>query len=556
MTTMLLADNGAQVTRIEPPDGDPFASQSGYRVWQRGKQSARLDLRSDDGRRAFRALASGADVVVESFAPGTSERLGVDHPTVSEVNPRVITCSITGYGRHRRHRDRPGLDGLVAARTGLLFDQKGRRGTAMEYIAGRPGPHPEFDAPEGVVRGADRPGPVFPRSPWPSIGATYAATLGIAAALRAREVIGRGQHVETSLLQGSLAAVCLNWQRVENPDASLYWMWPADARAIEGLYECADGRWVHHWTVRPNWVLSSAEGDELAAVALESAYRNDPDRISMEPDGLLSGIFLHPVLADAFEKFPSADWVDAGATAQLGVAPVRSPAEALADPSFLADGCVAQVEDPEVGPIRHAGSLLEFSSTPSAVRGPAPRSGEHTDAVMAEAAAMPPPLSAADSDGAAELAHPLSGVRVLDLGLGVAGPFAGRVLADLGADVIKVHAMHDGFWAGTHMGLGTNRGKRSVALNLKRDGGRVALDRLIERADVFTTNWRPGAAARLGLDYETLHERFPRLIWCNSRGFEKGPRPELPGTGQTAAPLPGPQWEDGPRGAGNPPAVT
>ena len=265
MTTMLLADNGAQVTRIEPPDGDPFSSQSGYRVWQRGKRSARLDLRSDDGRRAFRALASGADVVVESFAPGTSERLGVDHPTVSEVNPRVITCSITGYGRHGRHRDRPGLDGLVAARTGLLFDQKGRRGTAMEFIGGRPGPLPEFDAPDGLVRGADRPGPVFPRTPWPSIGATYLATLGVMAALRAREVTGRGQVVETSLLRGALAATCLNWQRVEDPDAPLYWMWPTDARSIEGLYECADGRWVHHWTVRPSWVLASAEGEDLAA---------------------------------------------------------------------------------------------------------------------------------------------------------------------------------------------------------------------------------------------------------------------------------------------------
>ena len=95
---------------------------------------------------------------------------------------------------------------------------------------------------------------------------------------------------------------------------------------------------------------------------------------------------------------------------------------------------------------------------------------------------------------------------------------------------------------GTHMGLGTNRGKRSVALNLKHDGGRVALDRLIERADVVTTNWRPGAAARLGLDYETLHERFPRLIFCNSRGFEKGPRSELPGTDQTAAALTGLLW--------------
>src|SRR2546430_10740775 len=180
MTTMLLADNGAQVIRIEPPDGDPFASQSGYRVWQRGKRSARLDLRSDDGRRAFRALASGADVVVESFAPGTPERLGVDHATVSEINPRVITCSITGYGHHPRHRDRPGLDALVAARTGLLYDQKGRRGTAVEDNAGRPRPHPQVDAPPGPVRRAGRPRAGLPPTPPPPHGPAFDAALAVA----------------------------------------------------------------------------------------------------------------------------------------------------------------------------------------------------------------------------------------------------------------------------------------------------------------------------------------------------------------------------------------
>ena len=200
MTTMLLADNGAEVTRIEPPDGDPFGDQTGYRVWHRGKRSARLDLQSADGREAFLALAASADIVVDSFSPDTTARLGIDHETLSPLNPSLITCSITGYGDHPAHRDRPGYDGLVAARTGLLFDQKGRRGTAMEYIAGRPGPHPEFDAPEGLVRGADRPGPVFPRTPWPSVGAAYFATLGIAGALRAREITGLGQRVTTSLL--------------------------------------------------------------------------------------------------------------------------------------------------------------------------------------------------------------------------------------------------------------------------------------------------------------------------------------------------------------------
>src|SRR4029077_7492691 len=130
-------------------------------------------------------------------------------------------------------------------------------------------------------------GPVFPRSTWPSLGAAFLATLGISAALRAREVTGEGQWVETSLLQGALVGVGLNWQRVEHPDAPLYWMWPLDARSIEGLFECADGRWVHHWTVRPRWVLAAAEGDELVPMPTEDEYRDDPDRISMEPDGML-----------------------------------------------------------------------------------------------------------------------------------------------------------------------------------------------------------------------------------------------------------------------------
>ena len=549
MTTMFLADNGADVIRIAAPSGDPFAQQTGYRVWNRGKRSASLDLRSDAGRGQFEVLVRASDVVVDSFSLGTTERLAIDHGALSSLNPGIITCSISAYGEHRVHRDRPGYDGLVAARTGLLYDQKGRRGTVMEFICGRPGPHPEFDAPEGLVRGADREGPIFPRTPWPSVGAAYFATLGIAAALRARQVSGQGQRVTTSLLQGALAAASLNWQRVENPDAPLYWMWPIDSRSIEGLYECADGKWVHHWTLRPRWVLAAAEGDELCAVETDASYRGDPDRVSMEPDGLLTGLFLHEQLTAAFKKFPSDEWVRAAEEAGLGITTVRSPGEALGDKSFLADGCVIEVEDPEEGRIHHVGTLLEFSATPGSIVGPAPRSGEHTDEVLHEAGSK----SESVAGSRKPLAHPLSGVRVLDLGLGVAGPFTGRVLADLGADVIKINALHDTYWNGTHMGLGTNRGKRSIALNLKDPAGREALEKLLEQSDVITLNWRPGAAARLGLGYETLRERYPRLVYCNTRGYEKGPRSDLPGTDQNAAAMTGTEWEDGACDAGNPP---
>ena len=526
ITSMLLVDNGADVTRIEPPEGDPFAVQSGYRVWHRGKRSARLDLHSDADRSVFFSLATQADIVLDSFSPGTMSGLGVDHTQLSARNPRLITCSITGYGEEGRDRDRPALDALVAARTGLLYDQKGRRGTAMEYVMGRPGPLPEFDGPEGMVRGANRPGPVFPRTSWPSIGAAYLATLGVAAALRAREVTGTGQRVTTSLLQGALAAVTLNWQRVERPDAPLYWMWPLDARSIEGIFECGDGRWVHHWTLRPNWVLRAAEEDDPSLAAVDFSYRGDPDRVSMEDDGLLQGIIQYPDLAAAFKKFPAEAWVKAAEAVGFGVSLIRSPAEALSDPFFIADGCVAEVDDPEVGPIRHVGQLLDFSATPGAVRGHAPRSGEHTEEVREEAAALgaaaqsrhrtPPQPTDPEVD---PLSYPLAGVRVLDLGLGVAGPFTGRMLADLGADVIKVNALYDSFWNGTHMGLGINRGKRSISLNLKDDQGKAILHRLIAQADVVTTNWRPGAAARLGIDYASLRAAVPALDLLQHTGL-------------------------------------
>jgi crotonobetainyl-CoA:carnitine CoA-transferase CaiB-like acyl-CoA transferase len=550
IATMLLADNGARVTRIEPPGGDPFACQSGYAVWQRGKRSAVIDLRDPAGRRALRRLAAAADVVVEAFAPGTLARLGIGYEALAAENPGLIWCSITGYGTGNRHEGRPAYDGLVSARTGLVWDQRGRWGSAMFRIAGHPPPHPDLRPPEGMVRGAPRPGPLFPRSTWPSLAAGLLAALGVAAALRAREVTGRGQRVETSLLQGALCAAVLTWQRVERPGAPMYWTWSADGRSVDGLFECADGRWVHHWAMRPAWVLGAAAGEVLRPPPLEHAYRDDPDRLGTEPDDMLAAHFLYPLLAGAFRRFPAAEWVDAAARVGVGVAPVRSPAEALADPSLAAGGFVVEVDHPRHGRIRHVGAVIGLSRTPGRSAGPCAEPGEHTAAVLAEAAtARPAPARPASGS----LTSPLAGIRVIDVGLGVAGPFAARLLADLGADVVKVHAPHDTWWAGTHMGLATNRGKRSVALDLHDPRGLAVLHRLLDGADVLVSNWRPAASRRLGLDYASLAGRHPRLVCCNIAGYEPGPRAGLPGTDQTASALCGVEWEDGACHAGNPP---
>jgi crotonobetainyl-CoA:carnitine CoA-transferase CaiB-like acyl-CoA transferase len=549
MATMMLADNGAAVTRIEPPGGDRFAQLSGYAVWHRGKQRTVLDLTNTAGRAQFAELTRGVDVVVDSFSPTRRAAFGLTREQLAADNPLLITCSITGYGQDNRHSDRPGYDLLVAARTGVLFDQKGRRGTAMEYISGRPGPNPEFGSPEGMVRGADRAGPIVPRSNWPSLGAALLATLGITAALRAREKTGEGQEIQTSLLQGALASVALNWQRVEEPDAPLYWMWPVDSRSIEGLFECSDRRWVHHWTIRPDWVRTVSGGDRLEVPDLDHNYRDDPDRIGMGPEDLLVTHFLYPELAEAFRRFPSADWERVAAESGMGVAKVRSPGEALADPAYLDDGCVVEVDHPEHGPIRHVGNVIELAATPGIVR----ESVAESETSVAELLASIGDLDPVESTTHGDLTGPLSGITVIDLGLGVAGPFASRLLADLGAAVIKVHSLRDGYWSGTHMGLGTNRGKRSISLDLKDPRGLEILHRLIGRADVLTTNWRPGAAARLGIDEASLRAAHPGLVICNSRGYERGPRSNLPGTDQTANALCGTEWEDGACSAGNAP---
>ncbi|MFJ6573960.1 CaiB/BaiF CoA transferase family protein [Streptomyces sp. NPDC091292] len=549
ITTMLLADSGADVTRIESPHGDPVRDEVAYRVWNRGKRSAVVDLTDPLQRWAFMRQAATADVLVESFEPGVTARLGIDAAQLSVLNPRLIHCSITGYGPDGPDAHRPALDSLVAARTGLQWDQRGRTGTSLTLIAGAPVPLDGLDVPELPASRLAQEGPAFLRSTWASLGAAYLAGVGIAGALRAREVTGRGEQVSTSLLQGAMAAAGPTWMRAEHVDAPGFWMWVTDRRAPEGLFECADGRWIHFWTIRPTLVLEAAEADVLPIEGEKDDMRSGV-RIGMEAEDLVVLHHYHPLLAAAFRKFPSDQWMAFGAARNLGIMRVRSPEEALNDQALLDQGCVVESVDPQVGPIRHVGKLLEFSASPAAVRGPAPRLGGHTRDFLT---VSPGPAAETGPHTGGALDGPLAGITVLDLGLGVAGPWGARVLADLGATVIKVHAPHDGYWTRTSMAMATNWGKRSIAVDLKSAEGRELLEQLISRADVLAHNMRPGAAERLGIGYEQLRERYPALIYSHTRGFEDGPRSLLPGTDQTANALAGTEYEDGACATGAPP---
>ena len=190
---LLLAEQGADTIKVEPPGGDPFREYSGYKVWTRSRRSVTVDLTNDAGREAFLRLVETADIVVESFRPGVMDRLGVGYDVCSARNPRIVFCSVPGYPPGHRMAGRPGYDALVQASSGQQWEQPGWR-----------------------------PGPIFLAMPMPSMGALFLVATGALAALLARETTGRGQRVGTSLLQGAWLYTTQIWQWVEKGDAAFY----------------------------------------------------------------------------------------------------------------------------------------------------------------------------------------------------------------------------------------------------------------------------------------------------------------------------------------------
>lgn len=545
MITMILADHGADVIRIEPPGGDPFSAEPGYQVWNRGKRSAVFDLKNKADWDAFINLSTTADVLVESYAPGVTKRLRIDYETLGALNPRLIYCSITAYGSSGKYAKRPGYDALVAARVGAQWEQRGWPEGPINHILRKPDPFADLELDYDTVQGAPRPGPLFTASRWPSLGAFFIGSTAIGAALRAREITGRGQLVETSLMQGTLAGMGALLMRVERPDAELFDSWIFGARSPKGHFKCADGKWIHHWVQNPRFILEASRGDTINASPNLRA-KNDPDRLGTQPDELLVVNYYQPILAEAVRKYSSSDWIAAAGVAGITMQGVRSPEEGLNDPCFLADGCVVELQDPLVGKIRCAGVAYDFSETPGCVRGAAPVIGAHTEEVKASVVGLGAKSSVHATFEGKTLSAPLDGIIVLDLGLALAGPYGTQVLSDFGARVIKINALHDGYWHSNHIAYSANRGKESIAVDLKDPRGLDILLELVKKADVVQHNMRYDAAQRLGIDYENLKKINPALIYCHSRGFEKnGPRSSLPGNDQTGACLTGIQYEDG-----------
>ncbi len=338
------------------------------------------------------------------------------------------------------------------------------------------------------------------------------------------------------------------WQRAEDIDAMGFNTWIMGSASPKGHFQCADGKWLHNWVPNPRFILEASKGDTLNA-SPDLTVQNDPDRFGIGPEELLVMAHYQPILADAIRKFNCDDWVKAAEVGNMTMQPCRSLEESLTDPLLIADKCVATVDDPELGPINQVGITYRLTNSQGEIKGPTRETGADTEAVKAYAASLPKPKMhkvPAQPTGKG----PLDGIRVLDLGLAIAGPFGCQLLADMGADVIKMNTLWDSYWHRTHIAYMANRGKRSLAVMLKHPKGMEAIKRVIATCDVVQHNMRYPATQRLGLDYDSLKDEFPSLIYCHSRGFEEGPRKNLPGNDQTGACLAGVQHEDGALHAG------
>lgn len=512
---LLLAEQGADTVKVEPPWGDPFRGYDGYRVWTRSRRSVTVNLKSEAGRDAFLALARTADVVVDSFAPGTTERLGIGSETLRDTNPRLVTCSVPAYPVGHRRQHRPGYDALVAAASGQQWDQPGWR-----------------------------PGPIFLPMPMPSSGTIWLVAAGILAALHAREVTGRGQHVQTSLLQGAFLYTTQIWQDVEHGDAAYYGlMAKTDPPGIHQamIFECADG-WVH-----------------LSVMSGLTPTKSIDEILGLEPlppetfEGMMP-IEMHTIISnrqrDVIRTWKRDDLVRELVAHNHAVEAIVEPEEQFAHPQLQANGMVATVDDPDLGPTTQVGVPIHLLGTPGAITGPQPRAGEHNAqiwgdlgydaaAIAAFTAAAEPPEATAERARTApirsrpdtsvrvralaepgEARGPLAGLVLLDFGQYLAGPFGPMLLADLGMDVIKVEPVTgDGMRFGGAPFFGCQRGKRDIAVNLKDPDGLALALELVAKADVVHHNMTKGTAARLGLDYEACRAVNPDVIYCNTYAY-------------------------------------
>ncbi len=544
----LLADLGAEVIKVEPPAGDPsrwrppfFRDQASaetsldFLAFNTNKRSLSLDIAHSRGRDWFLRLLRTADALVENFLPGELEAQGLSWRALHEANAHLVWVSITPYGASGPRSGYLASDIVSLATSGFM------------QVTGDPdGP------PMRLGNEQSR----FP-------GALYAA-LGTVAALFYRDWHGiGGQHIDISMQEALLSfyleqhpVLCWNVRK-----KNVVRVGPVSSLSVPaGVFPCADG-WVgigiftdREWDVLAQWLYEVTGREEILAQELRGGiHARAPHRDLIE--AVLLDFTLRQTRAELFRE---------GQRRNLVVVPVNTIADLLADPALAEANFWKTLEHPVVGPLRYPLNLLgpEVATASRA----APQLGEANEEILCRELGMsaaefeslraagvigPAPGSAGDGAralpyqaqrrGAGYLAEPppcrdapwvalLEGVRVVEFGPFIALPLTGRILAALGATVIKVESnkVPDQLAFVPPWGRGMGQPeyqalKRRITLDVRTPEGAAILRRLLGIADVFLTNFRRDALARWGLDLEQLRREYPRLIVVLQSGFGSGP---------------------------------
>lgn len=475
----MLADYGADVVRVvSPHDADDPTTRGATSVYNRGKRLLLVDSDSVVDCERVLELLSEADVLVETWAPNARVPAGAERDALRLRFPQLVHCSITGFGHDGPHVDVMAHEALVHALIGTMGEQPGFR-----------------DAP------------IYEGLPFATIGAAYLASIGIAAALYRRHYDGAGRWVDTSLLDGALAYLTMLWGDADIPPPARD---PGSLRLIARNFECLDGT-----------VLGVHTGALGAFGRLMQVLGLD-DRVPPSETGLDMGMRLTPEqrtlldesLPRLFATKTGSAWVDELTRADICAIPLNEPMTVFDEEQVRHNGMVIELEDPVLGRIEQVAPALRFARTPFdppiAVQAP---SGQVT--WRDRAARLERHLDPVD-----ETRPLLDGLRVLDLGAFYAGPYGSRVLADLGADVIRVETLlGDPNRGSERIFRASHAGKRSIAVDLKTDAGRLVVEHLITWADVVHHTMRPGADGRLGVDYERAATINPDVVYAHGPGW-------------------------------------
>jgi crotonobetainyl-CoA:carnitine CoA-transferase CaiB-like acyl-CoA transferase len=496
--TKLLADAGADVVKLEPPEGDPLRrwtasgqalakDQDGalFQFLNTSKRGAVADLSTDAGRSLAVDLTARADVVFESWGPGGAAARGLDWETLHEASPHTTWVSISPWGGEGPWADRPSTEFTLQAATGS---------TAFRGLPAL-----------GPVAAGGRLGEWIP--------GVYAALGGMFGWLSARRT-GAGHHVDVSMFE----ALCLSMTIYHDLNSQLFEGPLMQAIETPSIEPARDG-WVGLCTI------TGQQWKDFCALIGRSEVGEDKRYLDAR-NRMEDLEFIHEIIHAYTREHTVAEICE---VAQL----LRIPANPLGDgrtlpemEQFVARGTFVENPAGFLQP-RPPYRLHGLHGGAAPVLRPAPRLGEHAEEVAAERSAARESASPRGGD-----AYPLAGLRVLDLTAFWAGPIATSVFGEMGADVIKVESiqrpdgmrfagsvMNDTMWEYNPINHGCNSSKRGVTLRLDSDEGLALVKRLVEKADIVAENFSARVLENFGLGWKTIRELNPRAILLRMPSF-------------------------------------